>query len=139
MGHAITVDHPLRVIETAIIPGIERCYAVGGTPADCVKMGIQALGIEPDVVVSGVNQGANLGTDVLYSGTVSAAVEAVLLGYAAMAVSLCSTSPHNFPAAGLAVAEILGNPNVAFPDGGLLNVNVPDLPFDEIKGFKATK
>lgn len=88
MSHAITVDRPLRMEKMDAIPGFEnRCFMVDGTPADCVKMAVHGLGLKPDMVVSGINIGENLGTDVLYSGTVSAAIEAVLLGIPAVAVS----------------------------------------------------
>jgi len=88
-GHAITVHRPLRLSAVTAIPGVESCHMLDGTPADCVKMAIQGMGLTPDIVVSGINLGANLGTDVLYSGTVSAAIESVILGIPAIAVSLC--------------------------------------------------
>jgi len=102
-GHSITVFDPIKAIETKI-PGIKKGWLVGGTPVDCVKLGTKRLVPEPiDLVVSGINHGSNLGTDVLYSGTVSAATEGVIMGYPAIAVSLDTfdcfpqrTASHSF-------------------------------------------
>lgn len=91
-GHAVTMHRPLRVTEETM-PGAVTSFQVDGTPADCVKLGLEALlDHRPDLVVSGVNAGPNLGTDVLYSGTVSAAVEALIMGIPALAVSIADYS-----------------------------------------------
>lgn len=146
MGHAITIGQPLFA-DLVKIPGCEApCYAVSGTPADSVKLAIQALLPEkPDVVISGVNYGANLGTDVIYSGTVSAAVEAAICGVPAIAVSLCvrrftdERSPDYTYAAEFAADLALQVTERGLPPGTVLNVNVPDLPAAEIAGVAVAK
>lgn len=130
VGHALTLHHPLRARETA--PGV---FAVDGTPTDCVNMGIHTLLPDrPDIVVSGINRGANMGDDITYSGTVSAAMEATLMGIPAFAVSLVTRDDgvHYESAAAWAVKiaeEIRGR---RLPGDTFLNVNVPDLPLDNI-------
>jgi 5'-nucleotidase len=139
-SNSLTLDVPLRVFETGE-PG--EYYVAAGTPTDCVHMAISGLfDFEHDMVVSGINEGANLGDDVLYSGTVAAAIEGRFLGLTAIAVSLC-TSPgsgrHFQTAAEVAkrvVARLMSHP----PESSLiLNVNVPDLPFSQVRGFRATR
>jgi 5'-nucleotidase len=130
-AHAISLHRPLRMLEVA-----PRWYAVDGTPTDAVYMGLNLVlrSARPDVVVSGVNHGPNLANDVLYSGTVAAAMEAALLGVNAIAVSLASPPPHDFgDAARFAVA--LARRVVANPPSAplLLNVNVPPGP---VKGYR---
>jgi 5'-nucleotidase len=125
-SHAISLHRPLRMLEVA-----PRWYAVDGTPTDAVYMGLNLVlrSARPDVVVSGVNHGPNLANDVLYSGTVAAAMEAALLGVNAIAVSLASAPPHDFgDAARFAAAiarRVVANPP---PAPLLLNVNVPPGP-----------
>lgn len=138
MSQAITVHQPLRLTE------VERGYMVDGTPADCVKIGVQALNLQPDLVLSGINSGANLGTDVLYSGTVAAALEAVMLGIPAVAFSLCG--PDEFmPTAAHFVQKILfEEPGLVqqldlIPKSGILNINIPGLPVEQIKGIRITR
>ncbi|MEY2666370.1 MAG: hypothetical protein RLZZ384_541, partial [Pseudomonadota bacterium] len=114
---------------------------VDGTPTDCVHLAITGLlENEPDMVFAGINHGANLGDDVLYSGTVAAATEGRFLGLPAVAISLVGDHPSHFDtAAQVAVVllkQILSNP---LPDNTILNVNVPDVPFSELKGFKACR
>ena len=99
-SQAITVHHPLRLTE------VNGDYVLDGTPADCVKMALQGLGLKPDYVLSGINLGSNLGTDVLYSGTVAAALEAVLLGTPAVAFSLAGSAEF-MPTATKIVQELL--------------------------------
>jgi 5'-nucleotidase len=137
-GHAITVHKPLRVSQTEF-DGISY-FAVSGTPADCVKLALEQLVDKPDIVISGINRGANLGTDVLYSGTVSAAIEAALDGLPAIAVSVASFQQPTYDTAA-AVTFKLANTYLTngLPNGTLLNVNVPNLPDAEIKGIKITK
>lgn len=130
VGHALTLHHPLRVSQLA-----DLRYAVDGTPTDCVNLGIHTLLTEkPDLVVSGINRGGNLAEDVTYSGTVSAAMEATLMGVPAIAVSLVTTDQGtNYAAAGIIAARIakLVIQNGLPPDT-FLNVNVPDLPIEQI-------
>src|SRR2546421_10697702 len=123
IGHALTLRHPLRLERIA-----DRLFAVDGTPTDCVNIAVtQVLRSLPDLVVSGINKGWNLGDDVTYSGTVAGALEGALLGIAAMAVSLKSTrGPYDFEPAARAAASIadvmLKSP---LPARTFLNVNVP--------------
>lgn len=139
VGHAITLFRPLMVRE-ARKNGAALGYAVAGTPADCVKLGIRALTGGPvDLVVSGINRGANVGVNVLYSGTVSAATEAVILGIPSLAISLDTHKDADFGfAARFArkmAAFILAKP---WP-GTAVNVNIPALPEEEIKGVVVVK
>lgn len=144
VGHAITVRDPVRAhgwpYETA--SGDVWARAVTGTPADCVKLACQKLlPRRPDLVVSGINQGPNTAVNVIYSGTVSAATEATILGIPALAVSLCSWDPlADFEAAGR-YARTLAERVLAdgLAPGVLLNVNVPGLPLDEIRGVEITR
>lgn len=145
MSHAITVDRPLRMEKIDAIPGFEnRCFMVDGTPADCVKMAVHGLGLQPDMVLSGINMGENLGTDVLYSGTVSAAIEAVLLGIPAVAVSQVGGELKDLETSAKVVSQLFQEHLQLFrtgliPADGLLNINVPALAFTELKGFKVTR
>ena len=143
MGHAVTMHRPLRVTEVGSIPEAVRGFQVDGTPADCIKLGIEALlDHRPDLVVSGVNAGPNLGTDVLYSGTVSAAVEALIMGIPSLAVSIADSSPQWL---GLDTAVALASRTAqavekrGLPEDTLLNINLPRLASTEIKGIKITK
>lgn len=137
-SNSLTLDQPIRVLELS-----ERVYRVAGTPTDCVHLAIAGLlEEEPDIVVSGINSAANLGDDVIYSGTVAAAMEGRFLGLPAIAVSLCSAGhqPQNYPSAGRAALEIVKRLLVdPLPADTILNVNVPDLPWDEIRGFEVTR
>jgi 5'-nucleotidase len=133
VGHAITVSDPLRVTE------IDRNetffgHAVNGTPADCVKIAVKCiLEKAPDIVVSGINQGSNTATNVIYSGTVSAAAEGVILGIPSIAVSLTSFSSKDFSYAGKVARQIAGQVlKHGLPERTLLNINVPALPENEI-------
>ena len=138
-GHAITIFDPIRTKPVDKDNGFSG-IAVDGTPADCVKLAVSFLHKDnpPDLVVSGINLGSNTGISVLYSGTVSAASEAAILGVPAIAISLCTyQNPYWETAAKVAaniVEKVAANP---LPDGVLLNVNIPNLPFEEIKGIKA--
>ncbi|MFZ5651560.1 MAG: 5'/3'-nucleotidase SurE [Bacillota bacterium] len=127
IGHGITMHRPLRAKDISYPGSKSTGWSVDGTPADCVKLALEELLKDPpDIVVSGINQGQNLGTDVLYSGTVSAAVEAVICGFPAVAVSLASFKDHDFSAAAGFTARLV--PVVqkeGLPRGTLLNVNVP--------------
>jgi 5'-nucleotidase len=138
-SNSLTLDVPLRVFEAE--PGVH--FVMGGTPTDCVHMALSGLlDHQPDMVVSGINDGENLGDDVLYSGTVAAAIEGRFLGLSAVAISLAMQpdSDRNFSAAGevahMLVQQLLRKP----PEQALiLNVNVPDLPMSMIKGFRTTR
>lgn len=140
VGHAITVFKPVtckRVMKDDSFFG----YAVGGTPADCVKLGVGSLlNTEPDFVLSGVNLGSNTGISVIYSGTVSGATEGTILGIPSIAFSLTSYSDPYWETAEHAVRAVT---KMAFakglPAGCLLNVNIPNLPLDSVKGFKITR
>jgi 5'-nucleotidase len=130
VGHALTLHHPLR----ASCVG-ERRFAVDGTPTDCVNLGIHSLlDFRPDLVVSGINRGGNLADDVTYSGTVSAAMEATLMGIPAFAVSLVTMNHgENYQVAGIVALDVarqlLKN---GLPADTFLNVNVPDLPAERM-------
>ncbi|HHV43333.1 MAG TPA: 5'/3'-nucleotidase SurE [Firmicutes bacterium] len=143
-GHSITVHRPLRVEQVRSCDGLEA-YVVNGTPADCVKLGMEGLSNEsPNIVVSGINRGPNLGTDVLYSGTVSGAMEGAILGAVAMAISvdLDHNPPEDFdyePAARIAKQLVERFSREALPKETLLNVNVPAVPYEAIKGIKFTR
>ncbi|HEY6101200.1 MAG TPA: 5'/3'-nucleotidase SurE [Anaeromyxobacter sp.] len=130
-SHAISLHRPLRMQEVAA-----RRFAVDGTPTDAVYMGLNLVlrNARPDVVVSGVNHGPNLGNDVLYSGTVAAAMEAALLGVNAIAVSLAGPPPHEFEdAARFAAALARRVVSAPAPAPLLLNVNVPPGP---VRGYR---
>lgn len=135
-SNSLTLDAPLRAQE------MENGFiAVDGTPTDCVHLAITGLlEHEPDMVIAGINAGANLGDDVLYSGTVAAAVEGRFLGYPAVAVSLAGGACRHYASAARAVdfviARLVADP---LPADTILNINVPDLPWDEIAGFEATR
>lgn len=135
-SHSLTLDMPLRVGRTR-----EGVFYVNGTPTDCVHLAITGLlEVEPDMVIAGINHGANLGDDVLYSGTVAAAVEGRFLGLPAIAVSLAAATPKNFAAAGRAVQVLFQRLcESPLPADTILNVNVPDLLWEQIGGFEATR
>lgn len=137
-SNSLTLDMPLRVLK--VEPGV---YCVQGTPTDCVHLAITGLfDYEHDMVVSGVNDGANLGDDVLYSGTVAAAIEGRFLGLPTLAVSLCSVpgDARNFHT-GARVAHRLITEMLSRPlDSSLiLNVNVPDVPPEALRGYRVTR
>lgn len=145
VGHSITLTRPLRLWKAPSHAYPDECpvFACDGTPSDCVVLGLEAVMTEPDLVVSGINNGPNLGDDLTYSGTVSAAMEGLIHGRSAMAISLaCSPSDEELlfntaSAVGRALVAYIGdNP---LPSGVLLNVNVPNVPLDLIKGIKVTR
>lgn len=139
-GHAITLHKPLHV-NPVIVPGSRvPMWSVNGTPADCTKVGVMALvGKRPDLVISGVNRGSNLGTDILYSGTVSAAIEGTVLGVPSLSVSLRTFDDAEYSFAArftVGLAEHL----LAAPLAGqvLLNVNIPALEPEKFAGVAIT-
>ena len=140
VGHAITVSDPLRVTK-ADRNGQFFGYAVNGTPADCVKIAVKCiLNKKPDLVISGINQGSNTATNVIYSGTVSAAAEGVILGIPSIAVSLTSFSRQEFDyAAKVALQVSLQVLKKGLPPRTLLNVNVPAIPEADIEDVVATR
>ena len=137
-SNSLTLDVPVRAIRYD-----EDAYLVTGTPTDCVHLGISGLfDFEHDIVVSGVNDGANLGDDTLYSGTVAAAIEGRFLGLPAIAVSLCvdQGSPRNFTGAANVAARLVKRlVQAPLQEPVILNVNVPDLPDAELRGIKVTR
>ena len=136
MSHALTLHRPLRVHEIA-----PRRLAVDGTPVDCVKLSLTGLlPVKPDLVVSGINKGPNLGDDIIYSGTVSAAIEGALLGIPAIAVSLVTFKDFDFRAAAEFTTTLVERiAEHGIPPKTLLNVNVPAITKNEIKGWRATR
>src|SRR5450755_112785 len=137
-SNSLTLDVPVRATHYDT-----DAYYVNGTPTDCVHLAISGLfDFEHDIVVSGVNDGANLGDDTLYSGTVAAAVEGRFLGLPAIAVSLCveSGSPRNFASAAQIAARLVARmAHTPLQGSVILNVNVPDLPGGELRGVKVTR
>ncbi len=136
VSHALTLHRPLRIEQVG-----ERRFSVDGTPTDCINLALNAVMPErPRLVVSGINHGANLGDDVTYSGTVSAAMEATLLGVPAIAVSLVGTDRFDFTAAAefsrALAARVMAH---GLPPDTLLNVNVPAGPPRAIKGYLLTR
>jgi 5'-nucleotidase len=136
VSHGITIRTPLLVRKSQML-GFPL-YVVSGTPADCVKLGItQLIPQKPDLVLSGINQGPNTGINIFYSGTVAAATEAALMGVPAIAVSLASFKSKDFTVAAEYARRIsLFVFDSGLPKNILLNVNVPNLPLDQIKGIR---
>ena len=135
-SNSLTLENPIRA--TQMPSGFIR---VDGTPTDCVHLAITGLiETDADMVVSGINAGANLGDDVLYSGTVAAAMEGRFLGLPSVAVSLAGHEGKHFESAVKVVQILIEKIHLSeLPIDTLLNVNVPDLPWDEIKGIQATR
>ncbi|NNC65972.1 MAG: 5'/3'-nucleotidase SurE, partial [Gammaproteobacteria bacterium] len=135
-SNSLTLETPLRVEQVSA-----NVYYVNGTPTDCVHVAITGLlEEEPDMVISGINHGANLGDDVLYSGTVAAAMEGRFLGLPTIAVSLVMDQGQHFESALSIVRRMLARMDRdPLPKDTILNVNVPDLPEDQIQGIRATR
>ncbi|GAA5181411.1 5'/3'-nucleotidase SurE [Niveibacterium umoris] len=135
-SHSLTLDRPLSVRRAP-----SGFHFVNGTPTDCVHLAVTGfLGFRPDMVVSGVNHGANMGDDTIYSGTVAAAMEGFLLGIPSIAVSLAGRQPSHFATAAavaLNIVRVAAKQTELAPV--LLNVNVPDLPASELRGTKVTR
>ena len=139
-SHSLTLEVPLRVtrLDASSFHGI-KSYAVKGTPTDCVHLAVnELLRPEPDMVVAGINHGANLGDDVIYSGTVAAATEGRHLGFPSIAVWLVGKT-HFASAAHYAAQLVRGLMVHPLPADQILNVNVPDLPLEQIKGIRVTR
>ncbi|WP_111977048.1 5'/3'-nucleotidase SurE [Algibacillus agarilyticus] len=133
-SNSLTLVNPLRV--QSLQNGF---YSVNGTPTDCVHVGInQVMQPEPELVIAGINHGPNLGDDVVYSGTVAAAMEGRHMGHTAIAVSLVGTT--HFKTAALVIKNLINQlPNLQLSAKQILNINVPDIPFDQLKGYKITR
>ena len=143
-SNSLTLDRPLRLTQRG-----DNFYSSNGTPTDCVHLALTGLyqNGAPDLVISGINAGPNMGDDVIYSGTVAAAMEGRNLGLPAIAVSMDSFHPEHYESGVQAILQLFDDlPNLQFGENKdddkvatILNVNVPDLPWDKIKGFKATR
>jgi 5'-nucleotidase len=135
-SHALTLHRPLRVRKIA-----DRVLSVDGTPTDSVLLGVHGfLKKKPDLVVSGINHGPNMGSDVMYSGTVAAASEGAFLGIPAVAISLATWGPTDFaPAARVAHNLVRSLLERGLPERMCLNVNVPAIPYEKMRGLKITR
>jgi len=135
-SNSLTLDRPLTVRRAH-----GRVYFVNGTPTDCVHLAVTGLLKElPDIVISGVNHGANMGDDTIYSGTVAAATEGFLLGIPSIAISLVSEGGGHFRTAGRVAAELVGRfQQRPLEQAVLLNVNVPDVEYERLRGFQVTR
>jgi 5'-nucleotidase len=137
VSHSLSLYRPLRIEDIG-----ENIYSVDGTPTDCINLAINGLlkDRKPDLMVSGINKGENLGDDITYSGTVSAAMEGTLLGIPSIAVSLTTKNNFHFETAShyalMVVKYVLRR---GLPEGTLLNVNIPNLPKDKVKGVRVTR
>lgn len=135
-SNSLTLSRPLRVKQLD-----NGHYSVEGTPTDCVHLALTGF-FDPiaDVVISGINDGANLGDDIIYSGTVAAAMEGRYLGLPAIAVSMVGENIQHYDTAAIIVRQLLSNlKSNQFPSQTILNINVPDLPLDKIKGLEVTR
>jgi 5'-nucleotidase len=137
-SRSLTLERPLRVRRLG-----ERIYSVDGTPTDCVLLAVRGIPdlvkIEPDLIVSGINHGPNLGDDVTYSGTVAAAAEGSLMGIPALAISLAAWDTVDFSAAARVARDLVARLTAReLPPGTLLNVNVPPRPYEALRGVRVT-
>ncbi len=140
VGHAITLSEPIRLFP-GDVAAADHTFAIGGTPADCVKLALTELMPEwPALVISGINRGENTGISVMYSGTVSAATEGTINGIPSVAISLDSFTSQNFAGAARVARMIsLQVLERGLPHDTLLNVNVPDLKDEELRGFRIVR
>ncbi|MBU0508042.1 5'/3'-nucleotidase SurE [bacterium] len=140
VGHAITMHEPIRLFPWKL-EGADHTFAISGTPGDCVKLALTELMPQrPDIVVSGINRGENTGISVIYSGTVSAATEGAINGLPSLAVSLASyTSTDYADAAQVARFMVERVAEHRLPPDTLLNVNVPSLPMEHIRGIRVVR
>ena len=135
-SNSLTLDRPLMLKQAA-----NGFYFVNGTPTDCVHLAVTGmLDALPDIIVSGINSGANMGDDTIYSGTVAAATEGYLLGIPSIAISMTSFAGLNFATAGRVARELVER-QISAPIQGpvLLNVNVPDIPYEQLTGREVTR
>ena len=139
-SHALTLQNPIKFKSVSLKNGFQG-WSVQGTPVDCAKIALKSiLNYKPDLIISGINQGANLGRNLIYSGTVSAAYEGAILGIPSVAISLDSFKNDNFKcskfvARSIAKYVLKHNP----PKGTMLNVNVPNIDIDSLKGYLITQ
>ena len=135
-SNSLTLHAPLRIHQAA-----RQRYFVNGTPSDCVHLALSGfLDYEPDIVVSGINHGANLGDDVIYSGTVAAAMEGRFLGFPAIAVSLVEQGNGHFETAARVACDLVSRLEHRMLESDLiLNVNVPDIPYESLAGMRSTR
>lgn len=135
-SNSLTLESPLRLTQRE-----HNFYSVNGTPTDCVHLALTGLyDNPPDLVISGINAGANMGDDVIYSGTVAAAMEGRNLGLPAIAVSIASFQPQHFSTAVEAIVVLLRQLSYFRKNSAtILNINIPDIPWNEIKGFQVTR
>tara|TARA_Y100001935_G_C17311796_1_gene517253 strand:- start:27426 stop:28172 length:747 start_codon:yes stop_codon:yes gene_type:complete len=136
-SNSLTLEKPIRADEIR-----EAFYRVNGTPADCIHLAITGLlKNEPDMVISGINSGPNMGDDVIYSGTVGAAIEGRFLAYPAIAISMSSNDPKYYETGAQVAFDLVSKLQISnpFQKQVILNINVPDLPYNEIKGFSVTR
>ena len=135
-SNSLTLDRPLHLHKAH-----NGFYYVNGTPTDCVHLAVTGmLDTLPDMVVSGINAGANMGDDTIYSGTVAAATEGFLLGIPSLAISLNSASSKNFSTAARVAADMVQRfKDNKFHEPVLLNINVPDISYEELKGMEVTR
>lgn len=143
-GHSLTLHKPLRVEEVDIGVKVAKAWETTGTPGDCVKIGISCiLEHKPDIIISGINYGPNLGADILYSGTVSAALEGAVLGYPSIAVSLFGSGSFvysDFLYTADFISRFMHNiAQINFPKKTILNINVPAVDAEEITGIQITR
>ena len=144
-GHSLTIHSPLRVEEVDSKYGARKCWVTTGTPGDCVKIAVSAIledTEKPDLIISGINHGPNLGGDILYSGTVSCAMEGALIGIPSIAVSLASlrSEYEDFEVSAKFTCDLLEKlEDYHFPPKTVLNINVPGLDMEDISGIAVTE
>jgi len=140
-GHSLTLHKPLRVEEVQLERSLKGAWSTSGTPSDCVKFAVSALLKQPPaVVISGINSGPNLGSEILYSGTVSAAMEGAFLNIPAIAVSLVGDGEKRYEVAAEFVSRLVAIlPTSGLPSRTVLNVNVPNVSAEEIRGVRITE
>ena len=144
-AHSITLNSPLRVDEVEPKYGAIRSWAVSGTPGDCVKIGVSAIlkdDEKPDLVISGINHGPNLGHDIIYSGTVSCTIEGAMMNIPSIAVSLNSYKPQfeDFKFSAKFIDSLIPKlKDFTFPEKSVLNINIPGIPQDDITGVAVTE
>ena len=139
VGHGITITNPLYITEIDQGNGFKG-FAISGTPADCVKIGIKKImSSKPDIVLSGINIGSNLGNNIIYSGTVAAAIEGAVAGIPSIAFSVDSFNPNSFETSKAVVRKVINlYLDNSPPIGTILNVNVPHCSLVDLKGYKVT-
>ena len=135
-SNSLTLDRPLTVRQAR-----GQTYFVNGTPTDCVHLAVTGMLEQlPDIVISGINHGANMGDDTIYSGTVAAATEGFLLGIPSIAISLVAEGGNHFPTAGRVAADLVRRfRERSLEQPVLLNVNVPDVEYESLRGFRVTR